>query len=395
MIPAVLPVYNRTDFGVVRGEGVYLHTNDGRTMLDFASGIAVNSLGHCHPHLVAELKKQAEILWHVSNLYQIPGQQKLAERMVATSCADTVFFCNSGAEAMETALKMTRKYFDHIGQPDRYRVITMKGGFHGRTIAAISAAGKPGLIDGFAPLLDGFDHAELNNLASVKALIGPQTAAIALEPIQGEGGIREASKEFMQGLAALCKEHGLLLLADEVQCGVGRTGRMYAYEWAGVEPDIIAVAKGIGGGFPLGACLAKEYVAAAMNPGSHGGTYGGNPLAMAVGNAVMDVITAPGFLEQVAEMGEYLGKKLEEVKQAYPALVDEVRGRGLMRGLRLHVDSAAFVKELRNAGLLTVGAADQTIRIVPPLIVEKSHIDEAVDKITQCCKKIAAASPAA
>ncbi|MBI1274405.1 acetylornithine/succinylornithine family transaminase [bacterium] len=395
MIPAVLPVYNRTEFGALRGEGVYLHTDDGRTMLDFASGIAVNSLGHCHPHLVAELKKQAETLWHVSNLYQIPGQQKLAERLVAVSCCDTAFFCNSGAEAMEAAFKMTRKYFDFIGQPDRYRIITMKGGFHGRTIATISAASKPALTDGFAPLLDGFDHVELNDLAAVKAAIGPQTAAIALEPIQGEGGIRPATKEFLQGLAALCKEHGLLLIADEVQCGTGRTGKMFAYEWAGVEPDLIAVAKGIGGGFPLGACLAKEHVAKAMNPGSHGGTYGGNPLAMAVGNAVMDIITAPGFLAKVTEMGDYLGQKLEALKAAYPKQIDEIRGKGLMRGLRLHSDPAPFVKLLREEGLLTVGAADQAIRIVPPLIVEKAHIDEAVDKIDRCCKKLAAASIAA
>jgi len=386
MIAPLLPVYNRADFTVERGEGVWLFTGDGRKMLDFASGIAVNSLGHCHPHLVKALQSQAEVLWHVSNMYQIPGQQRLAERLVAHSCADSVYFCNSGAEAVETAIKMARKYHDKTGHPDKYRIITFSGAFHGRTMACISAARKPATCDGFAPLLDGFDQVPFNDIEAVKAAMTPETGAIMLEPIQGEGGIRNASLEFLRALRALCDEQGLLLICDEVQCGTGRSGKLFAFEYAEIEADIIASAKGIGGGFPLGACLAREHVAETMEAGSHGGTYGGNPLAMAVGNAVMDVILEDGFLKSVHDKGEKLGEALKHIQESYPKIFTEVRGRGLIRGLTLvdTIDVRDVVQELRALGLLTVGAGENTIRIVPPLTVEEDHIQQAADIIRQC-----------
>jgi acetylornithine/N-succinyldiaminopimelate aminotransferase len=367
---------------------VYLHATDGRKLLDFASGIAVNSLGHCHPHLVQTLKDQAEKLWHVSNLYQIPGQQRLAERLVAISPCDTVFFCNSGAEATECAIKMVRHHHYARGQAQKNRIITFEGAFHGRTIATISATNKPALQEGFAPLLDGFDVVAFNDLDAVKAAVTPHTAGIMLETIQGEGGIRVASEAFLKGLRRLCDENDLLLVLDEVQCGVGRTGKFFAFEHAGVMPDIIPIAKGIGGGFPLGACLANEHAALGMGFGVHGGTYGGNPLAMAVGNAVLDVVLAPGFMEHVVAMGQYLHQTLTRLAQRYQGLLYEVRGQGLMLGLKTVGEPAAFVAELRKIGLLTVAASDNIIRVVPPLIVTREHIDEAAGLMERACQNL-------
>ncbi len=386
MITPVLPVYNRTNFSIERGEGMYLFTTDGRKMLDFAAGIAVNSLGHCHPHLVSELKKQAETLWHTSNLYTLPGQQKLAQRLVDNTFADTVFFTNSGAEAVECGIKMVRKYFDETGSPDKYRIITFEGSFHGRTLGTISASGKEKLTKGFEPLLDGFDYLAWGDHEALKRAITEKTAGILIEPIQGEGGIRELPPQCLKGLRKLCDENGLLLFLDEVQCGMGRTGKLFAHEYAEIEPDIMAVAKGIGGGFPLGACLATEKAAKGMTAGTHGSTYGGNPLAMAVGNAVMDVMLKPDFLSNVLAMGELLKNGLLELSKKYPTVLKGVRGKGLILGLETVITNTDLVNKMRENDLLTVAAADNVIRIMPPLNIEKSHIEEALKKIEASVK---------
>lgn len=383
---AVLPVYRRSSLEIVRGEGVYLFAADSARYLDFASGIAVNSLGHCHPHVVAALKSQADTLWHCSNMYRTPGLERLAERLTAASFADKVFFCNSGGEAVECGLKMIRKYQDMIGKAGRYRVITMTGGFHGRTLACISAGGNEIARMGYDPLVDGFDCAEFNNISDVEQKIMPQTAAILVEPIQGEGGVRVASHELLQGLRALADKHGLLLMVDEVQCGMGRTGALFAHEQYGVKPDIVSVAKGIGNGFPLAACLAVDKVATCMSPGTHGSTYGGNPLAMAVGNAVLDVLLAEGFLERVAHVGALLKEGLYELTARYPKLLAEVRGTGLMLGLRPAVPHIALVDRLRARGLLTAPAEDNVIRIMPPLVIEEEHVTEAISIISSVCE---------
>jgi len=379
----VLPVYNRTKFAIERGEGVYAYTSDNRKMLDFASGIAVNSLGHCHPHLVEALKKQAEILWHTSNLYNAPGQQKLAERLIANSFADTAFFCNSGAEAVECGIKMVRKYFDETGKPEKYRIITIEGAFHGRTMATIAAGGNQKYISGFEPMIDGFDHISWADAHNIRAKITPFTAAILVEPVLGEGGIKAIPLECLKGVRKLCDEFGLLLFLDEVQCGMGRTGKLFAHEWAEIKPDIVATAKGIGGGFPLGACLATEEAAKGMKAGSHGSTYGGNPLAMAVGNAVLDVMLAEGFMQKVQDVSAYLRKALDGLMQKYPAKILSIRGKGLLTGFELVADiiNTDFVNKLRENELLTVSAAENVVRLVPPLIIEQQHVDEAISKI--------------
>ena len=376
---AVLPVYRRSNITITRGEGVYLFSPDGKRYLDFAAGIAVNSLGHCHPHIVEALKQQADILWHCSNMYQVPGLNRMAERLVAATFADKVFFCNSGGEAVECGLKMLRKYHDANGQPERYRVITMEGGFHGRTLACISAGGNDIARKGYEPLMDGFDRVQFNNLAAVEAAIGPETAAILVEPIQGEGGVNVATHEFLHGLRLLADRYGLLLFIDEIQCGMGRTGSLFAYEQAGIKPDIVTTAKGIGNGFPLAACLTTDAVASAMTPGSHGSTYGSNPLAMAVGNAVLDIILAPDFFARVAHIGSYLKEGLEELVQRFPQQLAEVKGEGLMLGLKTHKPHYELVDKLRTAGLLTAPAEHNVIRIVPPLIIDQSHVDEALE----------------
>jgi len=389
MIPAVMQTYQRADIAFDRGDGAYLYATDGRRYLDFASGIAVTALGHSHPHLVAALREQAGKLWHTSNLYQIPGQQRLAERLVEASFADSVFFTNSGAEAVECGLKLNRKYHDESGSPQRYRVITVEGAFHGRTLATIAAGGQQKHLKGFDPVVDGFDQVAFGNLNELRAAISGETAAILIEPVQGEGGMRPASAEYLRALRAVADEYGLLLFFDEVQCGMGRTGKLFAHEWAGVEPDILATAKGIGGGFPMGACLAKEKVAAALTAGSHGSTFGGGPLAMAVGNAVLDIMLADGFFANVERMGGILRRRLEALVKRYPRILADVRGMGLILGLKCMVPNTDMVNRLRAEGLLTVGAGDNVVRVLPPLIVEERHVDEALAIL----EKVAAAWP--
>jgi acetylornithine/N-succinyldiaminopimelate aminotransferase len=372
-----MPTYGRYDVAFERGEGAYLIAADGRRFLDFAAGIAVNSLGHAHPHLVEALTGQAAKLWHVSNLYESPGQQKLAERLVAASFADTVFFCNSGVEAMEGGIKLCRRYHSAGGNPERWRIITFDGAFHGRTLSTLAAANNPKYLDGFGPKVDGFDQAAFNNLNEVRAAVTDETAAILVEPVQGEGGIRKAELQFMKDLRAVCDEFGLLLFLDEVQCGMGRTGRLFAHEWAEIEPDVVASAKGIGSGFPMGAILAKEEAARGMVPGVHGTTFGGNALAMAVGNAVMDVMLADGFMQHVREHGDALYGRLSAIVKMFPEVFRSVRGAGLMLGLECVVPATDVVGRLRDGGLLTVPAGENVVRILPPLIIEQSHIDEA------------------
>ncbi len=385
---AVLPVYRRSNITISRGEGVYLFAPDGTRYLDFAAGIAVNSLGHSHPHLVSALKEQADILWHCSNMYQMPELNRFAQRLTAACFADKVFFCNSGGEAVECGLKILRKYHDANGNPERYRVITMEGGFHGRSFACISAGGNEIARAGYGPLLDGFDRVEFNNLQAVEAAITPETAAILVEPIQGEGGIREAKHEFLQGLRRIADKYGLLLFIDEVQCGMGRTGSLFAHQQSGVVPDIVSVAKGIGGGFPLGACLVTDKVASCMSAGTHGSTYGSNPLAMAVGNAVLDIMLAPDFLRQVEAVGRLLKEQLSAIAFEFSSLFSEVRGRGLMLGMQAKIPHIKLVENLRENGLFTSPAEDSIIRITPPLIIEEKHVNEAADIIRRTCREI-------
>ena len=384
---ALMNTYARSELAFERGEGAWLIATDGRRFLDFASGIAVTALGHCHPHLVAAITDQAQKIWHTSNLYRVPGQERLGERLAAASFADQVFFGNSGVEAIECGLKLVRKYHDDFGDPGRYRVIACEGSFHGRTLAGLAAAGNEKYLKGYAPYVEGFDHVPFGNLNELRAKIGPETAAILVEPVQGEGGMRAASIEYLKGLRAVCDEFGLLLFFDEVQCGMGRTGKLFAHEWAGVTPDIVATAKGIGGGFPLGACLATEKVAKAFGPGSHGTTFGGNPLAMAVGNAVLDIMLAPGFLDDVVARGEQLKKGAERLIAAYPKVFAELRGKGLMLGLKCVTPNLEMVDRLRRCGLLTVGAGDNVVRLLPPLIITASEIDQALGMLETAAKE--------
>lgn len=383
-----MPTYARTDLSFVRGEGVYLFASDGRRYLDFATGIAVNALGHCHPHLVEAVREQAGKLWHTSNMFQIPGQQKLAQRLVDATFADSVFFANSGAEAVECALKMARKYQYDNDKPERFRVITFSNAFHGRTMSTIAAGGQGKHLSGFAPNMEGFDHVPFGNLNAVRDAITNETGAILIEPIQGEGGIRPASPEFLKGLRQAADEFGLLLIFDEVQCGVGRTGKLFAHEWAGVTPDIMSVAKGLGGGFPVAACLAREGAALALGAGSHGSTFGGNPLAMAAANAVLDIILAPGFLESVNKVAKKLWIQLIKLAAEYPNVIEEIRGSGLMIGIKCKTENTVLRGKLLDAGMLSVGAEDNVIRILPPLIIKNSHIDEAIQILSDVCARI-------
>ena len=379
----------------MRGEGVWLEGTDGRRYIDCMGGIAVNALGHAHPHLVEALKGQADKLWHVSNIFEIPGQEELGRRLVEATFADRVFFTNSGAEAMECAIKTARRYqYDH-GAPERFRIVTFEGAFHGRTLATISAGGQEKYLEGFGPRVEGFDQVPFGDLDAARAAIGPETAAILVEPIQGEGGIRVAPTGFLRGLRDLCDEHGLLLVLDEIQCGMGRTGKLFAHEWAGITPDIMAIAKAIGGGFPLGACLATEEVAASMMPGTHGTTFGGNPLAMAVGNAVLDVVTGEGFLAKVAERGLLLKQKLAAVSDAHPDIVDGIRGEGLMLGIRCIKPNIEIVAAAREEGLLTVPAGDNVVRFLPPLIISEEEISDAVERLERALARVSAESAAA
>jgi acetylornithine/N-succinyldiaminopimelate aminotransferase len=385
-ISPLMPVYARSDVEPVRGEGAYLFDAEGRKWLDFASGIAVNSLGHGHPHLVGAIQEQAARLMHTSNLYRVPAQVALAERLVALTFADTVFFTNSGAEAVECAIKTAFRYHFAQGSPERHRLITFGSAFHGRTLATISATDQEKLRSGFEPLPDWFDVVRFNDLEAVKAKIGPSTAGILIEPVQGEGGVRVADPAFIRGLRSLCDEHGLLLLFDEVQSGVARTGKLFAYEHFGVTPDVMAIAKGIGGGFPLGACLATEKAAQGMVVGTHGSTYGGNPLAMAAGNAVLDIVLEPGFLAHVETIGARLRGALAQLIPNHDWLFEDVRGLGLMIGLKLKSDARAFVNHARSAGLLTVASGDNIVRILPPLIIDESHVAECVERLSEAAR---------
>lgn len=390
MISPVMPTYGQPDLVFVKGEGVYLYTADGRQFLDFGAGIAVAGLGHCHPHLVDALSGQAEKLWHCSNLYGIPEQVRLAERLVAASFADSVFFNNSGAEAVELSIKIARKYHSENGNPERFRVITCDGAFHGRSLATIAAGGQEKHLAGFGPVFDAFDHVAFGNLNEMRAAIGPETAAILVEPVQGEGGIRPMSLDYLKGLREIADEFGILLMLDEVQCGMGRTGKLFAHEWAGVEPDVLASAKGLGGGFPVGACLAKEGPAAAMTAGSHGSTFGGNPLAMAVGNAVLDIVLAEGFLEQVDAVARRLWSRLEGLSEKYPTVFEDVSGAGLMVGLKCIPENSAIVGKCAEGGLLVVAAGSNMVRMVPPLIIEDEHVDEAMEILEKAAGELAA-----
>ncbi|MXO63213.1 aspartate aminotransferase family protein [Qipengyuania oceanensis] len=382
-ISALMPVYPRCDVRPVKGDHCHLIDEDGTRYLDFASGIAVNLLGHSHPALIGAIQRQAETLMHVSNLYGSPQGEELAQMLVDKTFADTVFFTNSGAEAVECAIKTARAYHQSAGNTDKFEIITFTNAFHGRTMATISASNQKKMHTGFMPLLAGFKYAEFDDLESAKALMGPNTAGFLVEPIQGEGGIRPASAEFMQGLRQLCDENDLMLVLDEVQCGVARTGKLYAYEHYGIEPDIMATAKGIGGGFPLGACLATEKAARGMVFGTHGSTYGGNPLAMAAGKAVMDTVANDEFLAKVRELGDRLRSRLEQFIGNYPELFELVRGEGLMLGLKMKVESRPFFVHLRdNHQLLTVAAGDNTLRVLPPLVIGDAEIDEFMDKLS-------------
>ncbi len=392
MISATMPTYARADLAFERGEGAYLYATDGRKFLDFGAGIAVTGLGHCHPHLVKALTDQAKTLWHCSNLYRIPEQERLAERLVDASFADSVFFANSGLEAVEAMLKMARKYHSSNGRAGRYRVITLEGAFHGRSLATIAAGRQKKHMAGFEPMVDGFDQVAFGNLNEMRAAVGPETAGILVEPVQGEGGIRPMPLDYLRGLRKVADEFGVLLLLDEVQCGMGRTGKLFAHEWAGIEPDALATAKALGGGFPIGACLAKEHVAATMTAGSHGSTFGGNPLAMAVGNAVLDVILAPGFLERVDAIGRVLWRRAEAVVARHPKVYAGLGGAGLMVGLKCIPANSDVVAALADGGLLVVACGDNMVRLVPPLIIDESHVDEAMAIIDKASTALAKAA---
>ena len=394
MIAPVMPTYARAPLSFVKGEGSWLYTESGESYLDFGSGVAVNALGHAHPRLVAALTEQAGRLWHVSNLYTIPGQEKLARRLVDATFADTCFFTNSGAEAMECCIKAARKFHSHAGRPERWRIIAFDGAFHGRTLATIAAAGQAKLVEGFGPMPQGFDHLPFGDHPALEAAIGPETAAILIEPVQGEGGVNVVPPQCLKGLRDLCDREGLLLIFDEVQTGLGRTGKLFAHEWSGVEPDLMGVAKGIGGGFPVGACLATEQAAAGMTAGSHGSTYGGNPLAMAVADAVLDAVLEPGFLDRVLEAAGRLRQRLEGLVAGNPRVFESVRGEGLLLGLKCRAPNTDVVAAARNQQLLTVPAGDNVVRLLPPLIVSNEEIDEAVRRLDRAAAAIDDASAA-
>lgn len=392
MVTTVMPTYGRIDIAFDRGEGSYLYATDGRRFLDFASGIATNSLGHAHPHLVKEIQDQAAKLLHVSNLYHIPEQQRLADRLVENSFANTVFFCNSGAEAMEGALKLARKFHFANGAPERERVVCCTRAFHGRTLATLSAGDNAKYREGFGPRPEGFDHVAFGNVNELRSAMGDDVAAIVIEPIQGEGGIFPADYRYMHALRDAADEFGALLVFDEVQCGMGRSGKLWAYEWAGVAPDVMALAKGLGGGFPVGAVLASERAASGMVPGTHGSTYGGNPLACAAANAVLDVMLEPGFLDQVIARGDYLHAQLQTVADRFPNFIDEVRGQALMVGMKTIAANMDVWTRLRAHGLLVVGAGDNAIRLLPPLTVSEAEIDEAVAAIAAVASEMETAA---
>ena len=388
-----MPTYARVDLAFERGEGAWLITTAGERYLDFTSGVAVNALGHAHPYMVEALTEQAKKLWHVSNLYRIPEGEKLADRLCAASFADTVFFQNSGAEAIECAIKMARKYQTASGKPERFRIITFEGAFHGRTLAAIAATGNKKYLEGFGPPMPGFDQVTFADLEAVKKAISPETAAIIIEPIMGEGGVRIVPHNFLRALRKLCDDNSLLLIFDEVQTGIGRTGDLFCYEHTGVTPDIMALAKALGGGFPIGACLATTEASKGMTAGTHGSTFGGNQLAMAAGNAVMDVVTAKGFLDRVKHNALLLKQRLAELKDRHSAVIAEVRGEGLLIGLRMVPPATEMVDELRAEKMITVAAGDNVVRLLPPLIIGENEISEAIARIDRACSRLEQVHP--
>lgn len=388
---SLLPTYARTDLAFERGEGAWLTATTGERYLDFGSGVAVNALGHAHPALVAALTEQAQKVWHVSNIYRIPEGERLAARFCAATFADMVFFCNSGAEALEAAIKVARKYHAASGHPERFRIITFEGAFHGRTLATLAAGGNKKYLEGFGPVVEGFDQVTVGDLDAVRKAIVPETAAILIEPIQGEGGVRVVPPQFLRALRELCDQHGLLLVFDEVQTGMGRTGDLFAYQHLGLTPDILSTAKGIGGGFPLGACLATAEAAKGMTTGTHGSTFGGNPLAMAVGHAVLDVVLSPGFLERVRHTSILMRQRLAEIKDRYGDVIAEIRGEGLLLGMRAVVPNNELVDALRAEKLLTIAAGDNVVRLLPPLIVGEAEVADALERIDRACAAIARA----
>ncbi len=387
MIPSVMPTYNRAEIAFSHGESVYLiDATEGLRYLDFCTGIAVNSLGHVHPHLVEALTEQVRKLWHTSNLYQIPEQERLADRLIEHSFADAAFFCNSGAEAVEAGIKLVRRYHSVAGNAERWRIITYGNSFHGRTLATLAAANNPNHLDGFGPVIEGFDQVQFDNLSELRSAITKETAAILVEPVQGEGGVNTPDSNFLRELRSTADEFGLLLFLDEVQSGMGRTGKLWAYEWAGIEPDVLATAKGIGGGFPVGALLATEKAARGMTAGLHGSTFGGNQLAMVASNAVLDVMLSDGFLNNVDNVARNLQGKLDDLVTNYPNIFNSWRGMGLMLGLKCVVPNGEMMTRLRESRLLTVVAADNVLRLLPPLTIEHRHVDEAVSILDQVAR---------
>ena len=385
MITPVLPTYARVNLEFERGEGPYLYTADGTRYLDFGAGIAVNALGYSHPKLIKALVEQANKVWHLSNIYRIPGQEKLAQQLIDATFADTVFFTNSGAEALECAIKMARKYHYAGGNPERTDLITFAGAFHGRTLATIAAGGNPKHLEGFGPAMPGFVHVPFGDVAALKAAIGPNTAGVLIEPLQGEGGIRVLSNEALREIRAACDEAGILLVLDEVQTGFGRTGKLFAHELAGITPDIMSVAKALGGGFPVGACLATEKAARGMVAGTHGSTYGGNPLAMAVASAAVEEMVKPAFLAHVREMGVKLSQKLAWLADQHPTIIESIRGQALMIGIKTRITNTELIEALRDEHLLTIGASDNVVRLLPPLIIDEAQLDEAIEKLDRAC----------
>lgn len=388
-----MPTYSRVDLAFERGEGAWLITAAGKRYLDFTSGVAVNALGHAHPHMVAAITAQAQKLWHTSNLYRIPEGERLAERLCELSFADFVFFQNSGTEAIECAIKMARKYQFASGKPERNRIVTFEGAFHGRTLAALAATGNKKYLEGFGPAMPGFDQVAFGDLEAVKKAVGPETAAIIIEPVMGEGGVRVVPHAFLRALRKLCDDNGLLLIFDEVQTGIGRTGDLFAYQHTGVTPDVMALAKALGGGFPIGACLATAEAAKGMTAGSHGSTFGGNQLAMAAANAVLDVVTSKGFLEKVRQNGLLMKQRLAELKDRHSSVIAEVRGEGLLIGLRMVPPVSEMVDELRSEEMITVAAGDNVVRLLPPLIIGEAEISEAIARIDRACARLEQAHP--
>jgi acetylornithine/N-succinyldiaminopimelate aminotransferase len=395
VFPALLPTYNRTDIAFVRGEGSYLFAEDGKRYLDFGAGIAVNAFGHANPRMLKALTEQAGKLWHTSNLYRVPGQESLSKKLVANTFADTCFFTNSGTEAIELAIKMARRYHFAGSHPERFHIITFEGAFHGRTYAAINAGGNEKYLEGFGPRMPGFIQLAAGDLEAVKKAIGPETAAILIEPLQGESGVRAMAPDFLRGLRKLCDEHGLLLIFDEIQTGLGRTGRFFATDWLGITPDIMTVAKALGGGFPVGAVLATAEAAKGMTVGTHGTTYGGNPLAMAVGNEAIDMILEPGFLEHVGKVANYMHQQLGALIAAHPDVFDSVRGQGLMIGLKMKTDAGAFIALARANGLVVLPAGDNVVRMLPPLTLSETEAREGIELLNKTASQTEAQKAAA